>query len=159
MIKVIDKKLLPEHLSFGKSIVKVNKICYIEKMDSKLYKSNLNLGIVQTLNKTDEGADFFLPKEEVFRLDSLYRCIIDTGILLDSIPEVVDYTVESHSQYVTVTGLMVLAPVKFNDNGVLKLGVSVVNLSSVHINITKYMKFAVLVLKENIYFEIPFSHE
>lgn len=159
MIKVIDQKLLPESLSFGKSIVKVNKICYVEKMDSKLYKTNLNLGITNIVNKTENGDDYFLPKEEVFRLDSLYRCIIDTGILLDSIPEDIDYTVESHSQYVTVTGLMVLAPVKFNDNGVLKLGISIVNLSSVHINITKYMKFAVLVLRKRIFFEIPFSYE
>lgn len=159
MIKVIDQKLLPEYLSFGKSILKVNKICYIEKMDSKLYKSNLNLGIIQIVNKTEDGADFFMPKEEVFRLDSLYRCIIDTGLLLDSIPEDIDYTVENHSQYVTTKGLMVLSPVKFNDEGILKLGVSITNLSSVHINITKYMKFAIFVQRKRNFTDLPFSHE
>lgn len=159
MIKVVDQKLLPEYLSFGRNIVKVNKICYIEKMDSKLYKADINLGIINTINKTDNGNDYYLPKEEVFRLDSLYRCIIDTGILLNSISETIEYSVESHPQYVTVTGLMVLAPVKFNDNGVLKLGVSIINLSSIHINITKYMKFAVLVLRERNLIQIPFIYE
>lgn len=159
MIKVIDEKLLPEHLSFGKKIVKVNKICYIEKMDSKLYKTNLNLGTVNVPAKTEEGLDYFMPKEEVFRLDSLYRCIIDTGIILGDWSESMDYSVESHPKFVTTNGLMVLAPVKFNDQGVLKLGISIVNIASVHIDITKYMPFAVLVIRQNNLSDMYFTHE
>lgn len=159
MIKVIDEKLLPDSLSFGKSVVKVNKICYIEKMDSKFYKANLNLGTVQVPAVTEDGAEYFLPKESVFRLDSLYRCIIDTGIIIDEAFEHIDYAVESHPSYVSVQGLFVLSPVVFNDLGVQKIGVSIVNLSSVHIEITKYMPFAVLVLRKKNLFDLPFTHE
>lgn len=158
MVRVVDPQLIPNNLSFGKIIVKVNKICYVEKMDSKLYKSNLNLGTVNIRSKDDNGADIFIPKEEVYSLESLYRCIIDTGIVLDDTLEV-DFSVESHPRLVTVLGLMALSLVTIVEPDSKRIGISIVNISSVKIDITKYMEFAVLVMRSKNFFNLPFTHE
>lgn len=160
MLKVLNLNLIPDSFSFGKYLLKINKIVYVEKIDSILYKTNLNLGVVQTPTYTEEGAQYFMPKEEVYQLDSLYRCIVDTGVIIDKDFEIFDYSVENHPKVVALKGLAVLSPVKiFNGDGITTLGVCIVNLSSIKIPITKYMPFALLALREKKLISIEFSHE
>lgn len=157
MIEVEDRDLLPLHLSHGKNVVKANKIAYIERHTSEFVKDTHLLGTILVPTLLENGISMLSPKEKVFRLQSLYRCIVDTGIIINDYLDSFDYTVENHPQFVTRQGLHVLSPVRYNDNGVVKLGIAIVNLSSIDIEIKKYMPFAVLVTREKSFANVKFT--
>lgn len=63
-------------------------ISYIEAINSEVIKTERQLGKTK-FPMTDEltKTTTFVEKEQIFQLDTLYRCLVDTGIEIEDIPE------------------------------------------------------------------------
>ena len=132
--KVIDANCCPKKAtdgSLGYDIVAYD-VNYIESITAEMIKTDKQLGIVDILS-VDPISDKALiePKEQIYVLDSLYRCLIHTGIELVDIEEGYEIKVRAKKSLALLEGIHVVdCPAIVNLNGKKIIALIVYNLGS-----------------------------
>ena len=107
-------------------------INFIETITAEMIKTDKQLGIVDILS-VDPISDKALiePKEQIYVLDSLYRCLIHTGIELVDIEEGYEIKVRAKKSLALLEGIHVVdCPAIVNLNGKKIIALIVYNLGS-----------------------------
>lgn len=125
-------------------------ISYIEAINSDVVKVANQLGktrvpVIDSETKTQS----FIEKEQVFQLDTLYRCLIDTGIEVDNIPEGYEIQVRSKKNLALKKGILAVAAGGITNVGGKKtISVILYNLGNFKFHIKRFDAIAQIVVQK-----------
>ena len=152
-IKLKHPKCMPVQATDGSSgyDVVAYDITFIEAINSEMVKTEKQLGLtnVPIKDSITNRTSFFIEKEQVYQLNTLYRCLVDTGIEVSSIPKGYEIQVRPRSGLALKQGIIVVnSPGTIDSDYRGTIGVILCNLGNLKFPIKRFDRIAQIVFQK-----------
>ena len=145
-IKLKHPKCMPVQATEGSSGYDViaYDITFIEAITSEMIKTEKQLGLTNVpIRDTVTDRISFMEKEQVYELNTLYRCLVDTGIEVASIPKGYEIQVRPRSGLALKQGIIVVnSPGTVDSDYRGTIGVILCNLGNLKFPIKRFDRIA-----------------
>ena len=151
-IKLKHPKCLPIQAtndSSGYDVVAYD-ITFIESITSEMIKTEKQLGLTNVpIQDSITNRTSFIEKEQVYQLNTLYRCLVDTGIEVAAIPKGYEIQVRPRSGLALKQGIIVVnSPGTVDSDYRGTIGVILCNLGNLKFPIKRFDRIAQIVFQK-----------
>ena len=125
-------------------------ITFIEAITSEMIKTEKQLGLTNVpIQDSITNRTSFIEKEQVYQLNTLYRCLVDTGIEVASIPKGYEIQVRPRSGLALKQGIIVVnSPGTIDSDYRGTIGVILCNLGNLKFPIKRFDRIAQIVFQK-----------
>ena len=151
-IKLKHPKCLPIQAtndSSGYDVVAYD-ITFIEAITSEMIKTEKQLGLTNVpIQDSITNRTSFIEKEQIYELNTLYRCLVDTGIEVASIPKGYEIQIRPRSGLALKQGIIVVnSPGTIDSDYRGTVGVVLCNLGNLKFPIKRFDRIAQIVFQK-----------